>query len=242
MTHREWIFTAWEEPTFSEDTMKYIIYGKEKCPTTDKLHYQGFVAFKKQKRLKGVKKILGDQTHIEPRRGTAEQAINYCKKDGDWQEHGVYEIMNIGDIVRQNITYIKEKYPLLYCRYYKGIERLQDKGPAWRTLIVKYIWGKPGTGKTRMAMNSSNNIFKIDPPYKWWDGYEGEDTIIIDDYEELAIPRAYLLNLLDGYRLRLETKGSHTWARWQTVYITSNYKPPEDIAIKRRITEIIHLE
>ena len=144
------------------------------------------------------------------------------------------------NLFKQPIPYIKEHYPEFYCRYHKGLEKLNiDKGPKWRDLKVTILWGPTGTGKTRQVMEK-DNVYKIDPPYKWWDGYEGEEILLIDDYKRGAIDRGFLLNLLDGYRLRLETKGGHTWALWSQVYITTNYNPEiwADEAISRRVTSV----
>jgi hypothetical protein len=242
MANRDWCFTAWNEPQFNEK-MRYMVYGEELCPKTNKLHYQGFVMFKLQHRLKKTKELLecGVETHIEPRRGTRDQARNYCMKDNKYKEFGQFEPFSKEQLFKQPIPYIKENHPEFYCRYYKGLERLQDKGEKWRNIEVKYIWGCSGSGKTRMIMEM-DNVYKIDPPYKWWDGYEGEDILLIDDFQEGQVERGYLLNLLDGYRMRLETKGSHTWAKWTKVFITSNFAPPVDRAIQRRIGIVTHLQ
>ena len=135
-----------------------------------------------------------------------------------------------------------EHHPAFYCRYFKGLDRLQSKGNAWRDVVVIVLWGLPGVGKTRRAMEGED-VYKIDPPYKWWCGYSGEKTLLIDDYRDGDIDRGLILNLLDGYRLRLDTKGSHTWALWDSVYITSNQDPNDwrDKGIQRRITSIEHM-
>lgn len=57
----------------------YLIIGNETCPTTGKKHFQGYMEFK------SVKEFIVLQTHFkgmfhEKRKGTQEQAINYCKK------------------------------------------------------------------------------------------------------------------------------------------------------------------
>ena len=62
--------------------IQYYIFGKERAPNTGTLHLQGYVEFKKLVSYKGIKKILNNNTiHIEERRGTQEQAINYCRKE-----------------------------------------------------------------------------------------------------------------------------------------------------------------
>jgi len=246
---RDWCFTSFDtnkELEFSKDNVRYIVYGRETCPTTGREHYQGFAIFKRTCRIPKAKSWIGggDGTHLEPRRGTRDQARDYCRKDGDVFEWGEFDGMTKENLFKQPIPYIKENYPEFYCRYYKGLEKLNiDKGPKWRDVEVVILWGPTGTGKTRQVMEQ-DSVYKIDPPYKWWDGYEGEEILLIDDYREHAIERGFLLNLLDGYRLRLETKGSHTWALWRKVYITTNYDPLgwADEAINRRVTEVCHCD
>lgn len=69
--------------------IKYIVYQGELCKDGKK-HIQGFIQFHTKKRLSAIKKLFNDNTlHLEPMKGTPEQASNYCKKtekDGEKQE------------------------------------------------------------------------------------------------------------------------------------------------------------
>ena len=242
---RDYCFTAWGEPKPDYDKLRYICWGLEKCPTTDREHYQGFAVFNRTYRVKGAKSVLGDRTdtHLEPRRGTRQQAREYCRKDGRFFEWGELNLHTSKELFKKDINFIKENHPEFYCRYYRGLTLLKsDKGEIWRDINVKWLWGKPGVGKTRYVMEK-NNTYKLDYPYKWWDGYNDENILLLDDMKNINdIDRNYLLNLLDGYRMRLETKGGHTWAKWNEVYITSNNKPEiYDDAILRRIDEFVNV-
>lgn len=241
---RDWCFTCFDtekELTFDKKNVRYITYGRERCPTTGREHYQGFAIFNRTCRIPKAKSWIGggDGVHCEPRRGTRNEARDYCRKDGDVIEWGQFEGFTKEQLFRQPIGYLKENYPEFYCRYHRGLEKLQEKGPKWRDIKVTVLWGGTGVGKTRKVMEM-DSVYKIDPPYTWWDGYEGEEILLIDDFRIGAIHRGMLLNLLDGYRLRLETKGSHTWALWKEVYITTNFNPEtwED-PLLRRIQDIV---
>ena len=242
---RDWCFTCFDtdkELNFEKDNCRYICYGRERCPTTNREHYQGFAIFNRTCRIPKAKQWIGggNGTHLEPRRGTRDEARDYCRKsDGEFVEWGQFESLTEKDLFKMPIEFLKNSYPAFYCRYHRGLEKLSDKGPKWREVTVHILWGPTGSGKTREVMEK-DNVYKIDPPYQWWDGYMGEEILLIDDYRHRAIDRGYLLNLLDGYRLRLETKGSHTWAMWKEVWITTNFDPDTwmDSAMSRRVTSV----
>lgn len=238
---RDYCFTAWTQPKFDEANCRYVCWGEEICPTSGKPHWQGFVIFNRTARIPKAKEWIGAgcETHVEIKNGTRDQARDYCMKEGRFVEHGKYEALTVAEMLRKPKSWIIDNEPLMYVRYHRGIEKLQyNKGMKWREVKVHILWGKTGCGKTRKVMEM-DSVYKIDPPYSWWDGYEGEEILLIDDYKIGHIQRGMLLNLLDGYRLRLETKGGHTWALWKCVYITSNFNPETwDDAILRRVTSV----
>lgn len=83
---RNWCFTSYDWEQFKvpdeDPDFRYCVYQPEACPTTKKYHYQGYIEFNKAKAFSTVKELLGDPTvHLEPRRGTREQARAYCMKD-----------------------------------------------------------------------------------------------------------------------------------------------------------------
>ena len=238
---RDYVFTAWTQPMPEEGKFKYICWGYEICPTTGKPHHQGYVILNRTHRIPSAKRIIGggDDCHLENRRGSRDEARIYCQKDGIFTEKGIFESLTNAEILHKPIDWIKDNEPLMYCRYHRGIDRLNsNEGLKWRHLSVTILWGDTGCGKTRKVMEM-DSVFKIDPPYNWFDGYNGEQILLIDDYRRGCIPRGMLLNLLDGYRLRLETKGAHTWALWNQVYITTNFNPEDwDTAILRRVTSV----
>lgn len=228
---RDWCFTDFDTEKkldFDKDKIKYICYGTERCGRTDREHWQGFVCLKKTCRIPKCKEWLGGRTriHLESRRGSRHEARDYCFKDGgDKFEWGEFDGTTNEELFLKGSRWLLDNgYQGFYCRYYRAIKEMGNKGDKWRDVHVEWLWGCPGCGKTRQVMEM-DSVYKLDFPYKWFDGYEGEQMLLIDDYQELAISRGQLLNLLDGYRQRLETKGGHTWALWNKVYITSNMNP-----------------
>lgn len=105
----------------------------------------------------------------------------------------------------------------------------------------EWNWGEPGTGKTRDAWERYPDLY-IKNINKWWDGYNNEEVVLLDDWDP---NHKVLVNHLkvwsDRYPFRAETKGSSMTIRPKKIIITSNYPPErcfdndEDIkAIRRR--------
>jgi len=253
-------YTEDELGCLREGTHKYIIMGKE-VGAEGTPHIQGYVEFGRTCRIRGAKVNLGcDRLHLEARRGTQNEAIEYCKKEGNYEEHGeaavqgrrsdleaVAEGVVNGNTVRQ----IAQEFPVQYIKYNRGIEKLHfilNESPAWRAVQVNVIWGAAGTGKTRAAYEIDPELYAVIPGHTgvWWDGYCGQKTILLDDFYGW-MPFHFLLRVLDGYKLQLEVKGGRVWAQWDRVVITSNRGPQEwynrerDLdfaALNRRFTDV----
>lgn len=266
---RNWAITDFElldwASVFEEyhDIIRYMCRGRETCPKTGRIHYQGWIQFVNKKRMGGVKKIMGSKSlHLEPCMGSEHQNDKYCKKDGDWWEKGVFKCQGqrtdmeaikkaIDD--EESMKVIADDHFGDYIRYHKGFEAYRAlvqkaKAKEFRKVEVEVLWGRTGTGKTREGMKQAG--YKIEgSEMEWWDGYEGEQTILIDEYDsQVSLPR--LLNILDGYQLRLPIKGGFTYARWTKVIITSNIDPREwhpnakpfhREALMRRLTKVTEM-
>lgn len=78
-----WTFTSFqEEAPQLHEKMKCMIYQREKCPKTGKLHWQGACRFNRRNGVafSTAKKCLPLYAHIEPSRGTWQQNVEYCSK------------------------------------------------------------------------------------------------------------------------------------------------------------------
>lgn len=276
---RNWCFTDFEILDFISiykqySTMiRYICVGEESCPETDRKHLQGWVQFNKPKRMSRVKSLFGSKKiHLEMCRGDEFSNDNYCKKDNKFMSFGkfvaqgqrtdmecaIQELFDGGSMHDLAMT-----RPQLFVQYGRRLralkaEYMQEQTNKLRTVHVEYVWGGTGTGKSHYAYNQKDVFgkrpFFIDAcDLKWWDGYNGEKTIVIDEYSN-DIKVTKLLKLLDKYPKRLEIKGGITYANWTRVIITSNLSPDElhplakeqhRVSLNRRIAgkfgKIIHL-
>jgi len=68
------------------DRSTYIIFGFETGEQGTE-HIQGYIEWKDVMRMNEMKNVI-KRAHFEVRRGSQDQAIEYCKKDGDWYEFG----------------------------------------------------------------------------------------------------------------------------------------------------------
>jgi len=265
-TYRDWCATFFEEPKLDAN-YRYMIVGEEKCPETGRLHWQCYIEFENKVSMKHIKAEFEDKTvHLEPKRGTREQARDYCKKEGKWTEHGVWAEgpgfrTDLAVLTKQILEGSKRtsdimlEEPATYCKYRQGmrdIQQLADKRNtgSFRQVEVKVYSGPTGCGKTQRAYGDGQNTYKITgDDLAWFDGYDGEEHLLIDEYDQ-QVPITRLLTLLDGYQLRLPVKGGFTYARWTRVSITTNLKRPEvhakakeehRNALNRRISEWISL-
>jgi hypothetical protein len=87
------------------------------------------------------------------------------------------------------------------------------------------LWGRTGTGKTRFCYEQIKDSTYWSPgDYQWFDGYEGQRIVIIDDYRG-EYPLPLFLKLLDRYPMRVPVKGS--FVEWcpKKIFITSNIEP-----------------
>lgn len=83
---RAWCFTTYELDDINElrglMDIKAICVGKEICPTTNRVHYQGYIRFAEPVRFSFWKNNY-PRIHVERRIGNEYQAASYCRKDGD---------------------------------------------------------------------------------------------------------------------------------------------------------------
>lgn len=248
---------------------KYKIWQTEIGDKTHTEHIQAYLQFKEAKSFETIKKIF-EKAHIEKAKGSPLDNKEYCSKDETRKpDTKVYEFGEIpkGQGHRSELDEIKDKIikgittETLYdehlgtmLKYGKGLKEyklIKDKprNPD-NPINVTYIWGEPGTGKSRKMyeMVKGKKYYAWECSTKWWDGYDGEEYILIDDFDDkrLGVDFRYMLRLLDRYPMNIEIKGGTTHMRGTNFILTSNKDPDllfnENTAWIRRINNKIHLE
>lgn len=220
---------------------RYICMGYEGKEEGKTPHIQGYVYFKDNKTFSALKKYM-PRAHIEVRSkdSTPEAAIKYCKKEGDYDEDGEppkqgkrTDIDEVSEMIKEGkkIRDVALEHPNTYIKFHKGIQALRNiilsisKRTEKPEVIVYY--GDTGTGK-------SHNAFEFTDPDdryvwgpendKWFDGYDGEKSLILEEYRG-QLPFSMLLRLLDKYEMRLQIKGGFVNLCATKIIITSPVHP-----------------
>lgn len=209
----------------------YIVYGDE-VGDSGTPHIQGYIEFKSSKRFTTLKGEC-PRAHWEVRHGTSKQASDYCKKDGHFVERGVLskpgartDLSVVASDVIAGIPMreIAEANPIVYIKYHKGLEKLQWRLAGDRTEPPRVVWlyGLAGSGKSREACQGD---FYIKDNSRWWDGYERQRRIVIDDFDKASWAFRDLLQLLDRYPYQGQTKGGYVKINSPEIYITCEFTP-----------------
>lgn len=238
---------------------KYLVIGQEGQDATP--HLQGYVYFKNPKTFSAAKKILGDRCHVEKQRGSVQQAADYCKKEGYYEETGARPLSQKekGDLGKRvyeeafalakqgRIEEIEEPLRTRFYGTYKRIRADYQVVPeALPELEHEWYWGDSGTGKTRRAREDNPGCY-LKNPNKWWCGYVDQEVVVIDEWspshECLA---SHLKQWADHHPFCAETKGASMCIRPRKIIVTSNYSPEacfskeEDLEPLRRRFKVTH--
>jgi hypothetical protein len=263
-----WCFTLNNYTTDEENAIRgyglinanYCVYGKE-VGELGTPHLQGYIELKTRQRLTQLKKNMDlERIHLEPRKAKAHQAADYCKKDGDFWECGEAPTppKNLKEDTKKrwrevltrcqdgDWAYMAENEPYLWLMNEKKLRSHYKCAKDIDTLENEWIYGPTGTGKSRYARDLHPNAYIKDASTQWWDGYNGEDVVIIDDLDKYHVKMGYYLKVwADHYAFPAQIKGGQMMARPKKIIVTSNYHPSEiwqDSTtvdpIKRRFTMI----
>jgi len=268
--YRNWVFTCpreenEEHPFKDIDKVKnlatcWVINPEIGSTTTGYLHWQGYIVYKNTAVWSAVKKILKREAHVEVRKGTHQQAIDYCSKietkdptrqtliygDLDWgREKTKKETKNkLSSAVsflqshpnrKSAIAELLSQDAVTYVLHWRGLEQLQKvltNKPRDRNVdpTVLVFQGMAGSGKTRWVWdNFPNDVYQLsrgNGKNIWWDNYNGEQIVLIDDYYGW-IPLDQLLKIIDRYPHKIEYKGGMKELQ-STVFIFTSNKNWED--------------
>lgn len=245
---------------------KFLAYQKERGDSGTE-HLQGYVIFNRKYSLNQVRKEFCNVAHWEVRKGSHEQALAYCTKEesrigspvivGDQPEPGKRsDLLEVQQMLDSGCTIaeLSREHFASFVKYGNGFreyKRLNAIKRNWKTEVT-ILYGDTGTGKTatiEQAYPASDNVYWFAHQLngKWWDGYEGQETVVLDEFYGW-LQHSFMLRAMDRYQLDAEIKGGFTNFAPKRMFITSNKHPKQWYKEKcdwpqfeRRVENIIHL-
>lgn len=212
------------------------IKGQLEVGASGFVHWQLVVSFSTKKTLRYVKSIFGDTIHGEPTR--SEAACDYVWKDDTSVPNTRFELgqrslkrssKHDWDIIKKlaangDLDQIPSD---VYVRHYGNLKRIaaDNATPVGMERNCYVYWGATGLGKSRRAWDEAGmEAYPKDPRTKWWCGYRGQSSVVIDEFRgDIGI--SHMLRWLDRYPVSVETKGSSVPLRASKLWITSNLDP-----------------
>lgn len=229
-----------EEPVEWAESMIYLCYAPETCPSTGRKHWQTYVYFKNGKTITAAAKFLG--CGVEVARGTAAENKRYIEgpyeKDGKKKDANP-EFKEIGklpaqgargdldllkeDIIKgKSVEDICEEDPYMYHTYGRTLSKLESiirpKTITYKKPHVVWLYGPTGTGKTLRAIREGC------VPIQYHDGFFtdwGNARKVMFDEFRGQIPYGMMLNILDGYHnaFTMNIKNGHKYVDFDVIYI-----------------------
>lgn len=258
------------------DAISYIIYNKE-VGDQGTLHLQGFISMKIRKRMTQMKALM-PKAHLEVKQGSVAEAVHYCMKPvpecmckhcvkarpqvADFTIFGVvpkeaYEAMRdkwedwYQLAKAQRLDEIPKKILLRYHAAFKRIAQDNPEKPEdLDNLDNEWIVAPTGYGKSHYVREKYRDLYDK-APNKWFVGYRGEETILLDDLgpEQCKYLSWYIKRWADLYSFPMETKGGGRQIRPRRIVVTSQYTIEDCFedwrvrdAVLRRFTviELVH--
>jgi hypothetical protein len=209
-------------------------------------HMQGYVEFRRPLRLREAKAKIGiDRIHLEKRRGSQRQAIDYCKKTetgvaSTFVEYGVKasqgkrsDLDRFQEMVIEGASEAEvadevfgawARYPNLYSRY----KRLRNGSQKSRQPPAVFVfWGQTGTGKSRRVARECEELETVwvsaGTSTCWYEGVtEKTEVLVFDDFYGWETIHN-VLRICDRYPHTLRIPGGAVQCPdLKRIYFTSN--------------------
>lgn len=96
MSSKRWCFTTWAKPKFNKfELCDFLIYQSEECTKTGRLHFQGYIEFKKEYALYQVKSLFKEKgMYVDAAKESREHNILYCSKAKTYKGYRLSYIEN----------------------------------------------------------------------------------------------------------------------------------------------------
>ncbi len=251
LTHKD-LNTWFDFAKAKTEGLTYLIMQHEHGTKEGGHHVQGFVTMATKRRPNHIGshfQVQPEAFQVMKRNSTPQKNRAYCTDDTkrlpttEFFEYGTVpgkeppKLDTFCDLVReQGLKRAIESDPSTFVRHCNGLatydlfcKRQKIEGRVERPVSVFVLWGDPGSGKSHFARHfDEHNHWPLPDIEKGSrlniDGYNGQRTLIIEDYEG-ELPYRSLLKLLDVYEADFNTKGAYDFGNWNFVIITANTHP-----------------
>lgn len=242
------VFASQTEPLLLLDPeawpgIRYCVYQRELCPTTNREHFQGYAEFDAPVRWPTVQSWPGMETaHLEARLKSQRHAIRYCTKEetrieGPWtwgEAANQGARTDLAQVKRRldegaSMAEIAQEHFSDFVRYERGFasyRRMVGLRRTWPTLFT-IIVGPTRTGKTRRAWELAGPEAYSKNKTAWWDGYDQQENVVWDEFYGSCCPFTELLQILDRYPYAVNQKGKTTEFVARHIYFTTNQEPED---------------
>lgn len=132
--------------------------------------------------------------------------------------------------------------PDMYHQYGRTLHKIEDlvQRKTWRTEMTKglWIWGPTATGKSHTAFEgySEETHYLYEDDKGWWDAYEGQETVIMNDFRgDIAFNT--LLKIVDKWPHKVSRRGREQAQFVSKKVIITSSLPPHKIYKNRYIED-----
>lgn len=242
------------------DDIRFLVIGRETGESGTE-HFQGYIEMIKTVSMVAMKLILGVRVHLEPRRGTAEQARDYCCKDDS--EPYVFGTLSVKG-ARNDLAAVQEaldggasmkdvatNHFGAFLRYPRGLAQYMSLTRTRKQRVpprILWLWGPTGSGKSTSARRylsrfEVDDVFSVStsPTGTWWNGYNTQNVVYLDDMRGSWFPHHFALRLFDCVTMTVPYHGGASELVAETYVVTTNdpphmlYKEDPHGALLRRI-------
>lgn len=218
-------------------------------------HLHGYADFVKRKRFKPIDFVLPDgrTANVKPNanRGWIEYilkedtlpsyyGIDLSKPLGQARKESLYRMLlkkekTVEDFVNQHPTQI-----INYSKLKSNLQMYFLNTDKTEKISIGNLWlyGESGIGKTHSVYKKYMPNLFIKPQNKWWDGYGGQDYVLIDDLDTEVLGH-YIKIWADKYKTIGEVKGGTVMLNYKRLIVTSNYTPEELFPDDRHMSDAI---
>lgn len=201
--------------------------------------------------------------HLEKRKGTAAQAWDYCAGTGKHKDKpgqlgpafvlGSYptperartdlstavEAISAAPTMETIRSMIAERPNLLrVLPHMRTFAEMSRPARSQRTWII-WLHGPAGSGKDFFAQTYSKVVMPYSDVYvksnsKWWDGYDGEEVILWDNFDPACVSYDFICKLGDTKKIKVEVKGLSVNVVAKLVFITTVWNPKDYFAMAKK--------